>query len=329
MYLEEIKNQLFQLDWLADLQELPDLIHKITDREGASWDYVFLACEAVGTDYREALPCAAANLCLLQSIHLVDDMLDNDPYGIHHRFGTGSTSNFAIALQALGLLVASKTRIGNQGIKLIQDNLSEMMLRTSIGQQNEFNHTSLVSEQKYWQHIRQKSPPLFSSGLYTGALAGGATKETADSIAALGLTLGQMIQIGDDLNDVFEDTVNPDWLKPNTNLALIYASLADYEEKGRLIYLIESISKSGHLQEAQQLLIKCGAYSYCLYHLFDLHKRSTQLINSLDIPFPEKLYSLVELLIRPAFEIITMAKEYSVYDIQKFSFKEFDPQILD
>jgi geranylgeranyl pyrophosphate synthase len=105
-----------------------------------------------------------------------------------------------------------------------------MMVDTSVAQQTDVN-TFCATENEYWNIIRKKTPPLFSCALFTGVLAGGADSGTADQVGALGRLYGQMIQISDDISDLFKEFVTADWKKKGNNLALIHCLQANYERK--------------------------------------------------------------------------------------------------
>jgi hypothetical protein len=76
------------------------------------WQLRVLAGGASGGSIEQAIPAAAAIACLRISIILVDDLLDADPRGEHHRVGAPTTANLAshfLVLASMLLLGARQT----------------------------------------------------------------------------------------------------------------------------------------------------------------------------------------------------------------------------
>src|SRR5512134_2148339 len=100
MAFEEIKTRLRSIADTAVWPELGAMLERPIHREAVSvWDYPILACQAVGGSPETALPGAAAVFSAMISIHLVDDMLDDDPACDFHRLGTGVVANLSLAFQ--------------------------------------------------------------------------------------------------------------------------------------------------------------------------------------------------------------------------------------
>ena len=107
MVIEEIRAELGSIPEVAAWLDMARLVRRsIQSAAKPCWEYPLLACRAVGGKDEQALPGAGVIFCLLYSIHLVDDLLDQDPSGLHHELGEGKTANLALALQAAaGLLI--------------------------------------------------------------------------------------------------------------------------------------------------------------------------------------------------------------------------------
>ena len=90
MSLDRIKASIGVLPEVAAWPQMAELVERIRPGGPLSvWELPFAACEAVGGRPEAALPGSAAILCSLISLHLVDDMLDDDPSGDYHRLGPG------------------------------------------------------------------------------------------------------------------------------------------------------------------------------------------------------------------------------------------------
>jgi geranylgeranyl pyrophosphate synthase len=325
MNLHLIREQILSLPEVSSFTELKDLLHKTADREGASWDYCFNACESVGGSATQAVHAAGANLCLLISIHLVDDLLDNDPKGLYHQLGSGTTANMSLAFQSIAskLIIISDLAIDAKFHAI--DSLAQMMLSTSLAQQQDVTTTD-HSEAAYWAITQRKTPPLISSALFTGALCGGADFSLAEHISQLGLLYGQMIQVSDDISDVFKDFVTTDWKMQGNNLAMIYCREADYEEKEEFNLLLKIIDEPGSLDRAQQLVIRSGALSYCMYHLFAINKKLRDEIDKLAIIQKNKLIAIADGLIEPSIELMIRNGIVGIDDVTKMNLPAFDKQ---
>ena len=87
--------------------------------------------------------------------------------------------------------------------------LAHLALATALGQHLDVQH--LEGEANYWKVVRAKSTPFYGAALHVGALLGNATPEVAEGMRDLGVLLGEIIQIHDDLLDAFHTPANPDW----------------------------------------------------------------------------------------------------------------------
>jgi geranylgeranyl diphosphate synthase type II len=173
------------------------------------WQLRVLAGGASGGSIEQAIPAAAAIACLRISIILVDDLLDADPRGEHHRVGAPATANLAIAFHAIALDAIARSNAKRETKLAVLCRFNQMMLTTAFGQHKDVQGPK--DEEDYWRMVATKSSPFFGSVLYVGALMGGATREDALQIERFGNLYGEMIQIHDDLNDAMAVPANPDW----------------------------------------------------------------------------------------------------------------------
>jgi geranylgeranyl pyrophosphate synthase len=307
MHLTQIKKKIKGLPYARDFPEICDILNKANDDRNASWNYVFSSCKSITGISDKALNLASAILCLTVSIHIIDDMLDNDPSGYYITIGNGEAANIVSVLQSLSsILVEEEKRIPEYRKKIIRTNLSEMMIKTSLAQRID-TKKEITSEKEYWDNIINKTSPLFISALFIGAVSGGATMAKATNISDLGIYFGKMIQIGDDLNDAFENKMAPDWIKKTNNLAILYALTANYPEKEEFLGYLNNIEKPECLEKAQDILITSGACSYCIYHMLQIYKESCDKLESLKIPFKHHLRKIADLLIAPTYKTMKLA----------------------
>ena len=255
------------------------------------WHLPLLACQAVGGDVSVAIPGAAAIACMEVSIILVDDMLDEDPRGEHLRSGHGPTANLALAFQAAAFRVIAQAAVSADRRAAVTASLAWLALTTALGQH--WDVQNLRDEENYWKVVRAKTTPFFGAALHVGALLGNASAEIAAGLRDFGVLFGEILQIRDDLFDAFQTPANPDWKQGRNSLPILYARTADHPDRARFVALLPRIDDPQALREAQQILIGCGAVSYCAYHLVKRHQEARQLLESIPLTDPTPMMDLL------------------------------------
>ncbi|MEM9553725.1 MAG: polyprenyl synthetase family protein [Acidobacteriota bacterium] len=261
------------------------------------WDLAADASEACGGTREAAAPVAAAVFCSMYSIHLVDDLLDEDPDGIYHRLGVGRAANGALALQALAGRVVEAEIDDPQTRALLQAELCRTAYDTARGQ--DLDSLDVDREEAYWDVVLLKTPPLFRCGLYGGALVGGASPSAAEELAGLGDEIGEIVQVNDDLHDALARPASADWTRDATNLAILYARVAEHPARERFEALRDRAEESAALVELQEILIECGSVSYCAYRLLEAHRRALERLDRLQMARPEVLAGVVDAYFSP------------------------------
>lgn len=261
-----------------------------------------LGCRAVGGDAAASTPLVTAVACCHISIVLVDDILDDDPKGLYRRLGVGVTSNLALAFQAVAYRVVQEQELPETAVAEMVAALVTLNLKTAQGQHLDVQHE--LSEAHYWDTVEAKSMPYYGAGFYLGALAGGAETAVAHQLRQFGQLIGKLIQISDDLADVYQTPACPDWQRGGGNLAILYARLADYPEKARFEALLPNINEPEMLEEAQQILLSSGAASYCVYQLLQVAQEARKVLDECDLSEPELLQQFLAERINHLFELL-------------------------
>ncbi len=156
-----------------------------------------------------------------------------------------------------------------------------------------------AGEEAYWQVVRQETPPLFGCALELGALCGGAEPELAAHLGELGVGLGEIIQISDDLGDAMARPAAPDWQRRWTNLPILYARQAAHPERERFAVLHDRAEDPEALAEAQAILVRSGAVSYAAYKILHAHEASIEALHRLPLRAPESLVEPFKTQIEP------------------------------
>lgn len=269
------------------VQQWPDLytvLEQAAAKKYRHWTLPGQGCQAVGGCPEIAMPVAAALACLHTSILLVDDMLDADPRGVHHCLGSDKTANLAVALHAIAADIVIQSDLPATIKPAIVQTINQMMLLTSYGQHLDVQ--APVSETEYWQVVRTKSVPFFSTAFRLGALVGGAPAEVIDAVEHLGADYGEMVQIHDDLNDTLTQPATSDWLLQRSPLPILFAQIVNHPERERFLHLRGKVSDPEILTEAQSILIRCGAISYCIDQILCRYRRAKYIL--LDTPLSNK-----------------------------------------
>ncbi len=299
--------QTLAADYMLDLPvvqtwpELQDLLKRWALPNVAVWKTPAVACEAVGGKPEQAIPASAALACLQVSIILIDDLLDADPRGEYRRIGAPAAANFASALQAVGLEVITQSDVGQTVKSMAVGSLNQMMLTTALGQHLDVQ--DCVDEDAYWRLVRTKSSPFFGAALQIGALYGGACSKTVESLRQIGCLYGEMLQIHDDLHDAMAVPANPDWLQGRSPLPILFAQTVEHPDRMRFLELRRSVSNLEALAEAQTILIRCGAVSYCVDQLIRRHQRAREMLEGMTLVYRDGLEALLEAQIRPVREL--------------------------
>lgn len=296
--------------------EVQEFFPEGTDEVRLDWQLPGIACAAMGGEYGHTLPAMAALACIQVSIILVDDMLDEEPEGAHHRFGIGRTANLALALQAAGAVLMERCQVERVNRAAACFALNKMALATAAGQ--ELDVRNLRGEENYWHVVRAKSTPFYGAGLEIGALLGGASAENAEMMYTIGTLFGEAIQIYDDLEDAFQSPANSDWAQGRNNLALLYGLTADYPQKEAFLDYKGRAGDLAALHKAQQLLIDSGAVSFCAFQLLQRHTEAKNRLSVMSLPRPERVTHLLKMQLAPFVDFMRDIDDQLAEQIQQY-----------
>lgn len=301
-----------------DWEEIRDLFDPEKEYPSLDWTLPVLACQAVCGNGEAGIVGGAALACMQISIILVDDILDEDPEGEHNRIGEGQAANIALALEAAAFRLLDDSEIPNKIQASVMSSLAWMGLATAYGQQLDVENRG--DEADYWRVVRAKSTPFYGAAFEVGALLGGADPATTNALKEVGLLLGEIVQLHDDLFDVFAVPAKPDWNRPENNLLLLYALTADYPEKVQFQEMIRRVPLDEQsLQEVQRILIRSGAVSYCVYNLIQRHREAIAQVKTLQLVDQEAILNPMRDQTIPALALLKdvgaqLPEDYSLVD---------------
>lgn len=292
--------------------ELDVILRRSASTRPRDWNLPICLCQALGMPPEQAIPAAAALACAQISIILVDDMLDDDPRGEYRRIGSGRAANLALAFQAAGVEALLEGRSRPRSRLEAAHCLNQMLYQTALGQELDIRNPA--DEEAYWQVVANKSAPFYGCAFQLGAISAETPVNITRGIRRLGELYGEMIQIHDDLNDTLTMPANPDWLQGRNPLPILFAQTVDHAERENFMALRQTIASDGTLEEAQGILIRCGAVSYCVDQLLQRHQAAQNLLDELALPAQGLVNALIHDLIAPVqrlFETLSLQKMYS------------------
>lgn len=144
-----------------------------------------------------------------------------------------------------------------------------------------------ITEDVYYEIIRQKTASLIASCCAVGASSAGAPRDMVDKMKKLGELVGIAFQIKDDLFDYGEDEIGKplgiDIKEKKMTLPLIHAlSKSSWLEKRRIINLVRNESeKPRKVKEVIEYVKQAGGMEYATQAMEKFYKESLEMIESL------------------------------------------------
>ena len=266
--------------------------------------FVFLTAGASGASITEATYRGAALIELLHTATLVhDDVIDNSNYR------RGFFSINALWKNKIAVLVGDY--LLGKGLLLSLDHEDYELLRIvsnavkemSEGEllQNEKSKKLDITEEVYYDVIRQKTASLIQACCKVGASSAGASQETVDKMSEFGLKVGMAFQIKDDLFDYGTYEIGKptgiDIQERKITLPLIYALRnASSSEKSRILKLVKSSGKKNkNVKEVIEFVKKSEGIDYAVSVMQQFYDDALTILDDLpDSEYKKSLSSLVK-----------------------------------
>lgn len=253
---------------------------------------LLLCTDAVGGNWRSALPAAAA-VELLHNFSLIhDDIQDNSPTR-HKRptvwkiWGEANAINAGDALFSLAYCALERLadRIGPETLLKVWRIFSATTLELTRGQHLDmrFEHQASVSVDDYLSMIAGKSAALVSACAQIGALVGSENDNIANHYADFGLNLGLAFQIRDDILGIWGDpgvtgkSAATDILSRKKSLPVLFGLSQSRELIS--VYQRETFD-NGDVEEAVALLDDVGARAYTKEQEALYYRRALDALNN-------------------------------------------------
>lgn len=303
----QIMDEFAHIPHLGGWAGLQTLFHRTAGSRPRHWLLPLRACEAAGGDKTRVFPAVLAVACGHIAIALVDDMLDADARGDYVKLGEAAAANMASALQSAGMASLAACNLNFDVKTAALECLNEMFLATACGQYLD-TKTGIEDEDAYWRIAHAKGSPFFGASFELGALLGGAPAEIADRIKKLGELYGDMLQLHDDVNDTLAIPAQPDWGEGHTPLPILFASKVDHPWRSRFVEIRPQAGANPRvLEEAQEILIRSGAVSYCIHQLLERYEMAQGMLNKLTLARRDVLEKVFGDLVQPVRQLFRAA----------------------
>jgi len=293
--MEEFE-QKFRASMKTRVLLLDKIMSYIVKRKGKQMRpmFVFLSAGACG-DITEATFRGASLIELLHTATLVhDDVVDEANYR-RGFFSVNALWKNKIAvlvgdfLLSRGLMLS----IENKDFNLLSI-VNEAVQKMSEGEllQMEKSRKLDITEEVYFDIIRQKTASLISSCCAVGASSSGASDEVVNRMRKFGELIGMAFQIKDDLFDYGEEEIGKplgiDIKEKKMTLPLIYAlSKASWMEKRKMISIVKNESeKPKKVREVIAFVKRSGGIEYAQRAMDKFYQEALVMLNE----FPDSVY---------------------------------------
>lgn len=235
---------------------------------------VLLSCEAVGGDWRRALPAAAA-VELVHDFSLIhDDIEDGDEKRrqratVWRLWGEPQAINVGDAMHSLARLALwglEEHQIEPQKVRRAAQLLDETCLELCEGQYLDICYESRfdINVDGYLEMIDRKTAALISCSITLGALIGTDEQDIVDHFGRFGRKLGLAYQMVDDVLGIWGGKSASDIQKKKKTLPVIYAlERAGGEQRAALLDLYaKDVLDRDDIRAVIHILDQLGAEGY-------------------------------------------------------------------
>lgn len=284
---------------------LDKIMNYIVKRKGKQMRpmFVFLSSGVAG-GITEATYRGASLIELLHTATLVhDDVVDDS----HFRRGFFSIN--ALWKNKIAVLVGDY--LLSRGLLLSIDNQDYELLKIVSGAVREMSEGELlqiekarnldITEDVYYEIIRQKTASLIASCCAVGACASGAGKSKIQDMKNFGEKVGMAFQIKDDLFDYGDEEIGKplgiDIKEKKMTLPLIYAlQNASWIEKKQIIYKIRNLShKRKVVRQVIDFVKSSGGIEYANRKMKQFQEEAQMILNTFqDSAYKNSLRDLVQ-----------------------------------
>lgn len=293
--MEEFE-QKFRSSMYTKVLLLDKIMNYIVKRKGKQMRpmFIFLSAGTCGA-ITESTFRGASLIELLHTATLVhDDVVDDSEYR------RGFFSINALWKNKIAVLVGDFLLSRGLNLSLDHDEIEHLrIVNDAVNQMSEGELLQMeksrrldISEEVYYQIIRQKTASLIASCCAVGAVSAKASKENIDKMKLFGQNIGMAFQIKDDLFDYGEDEIGKpvgiDIKEKKMTLPLIYAlANAPWSSRRKIISIVKNESdKPKKVKEVIEFVRQSGGIDHAKRVMADFHNKALALL----VDFPESNY---------------------------------------
>jgi len=307
----------FHLGWIDATGEATDPDTRLAVRgKRIRPQLAFLCCAAAGGEANVAAPLASA-IELLHNFTLIhDDIQDRSPNRRHRAtvwriWGDGQAINAGDALFATAqrsLLRTDTSRVPAETLLHLVDEFNRATIQIVRGQvlDLEFEAQATVTPEDYLAMIGGKTAAIVRFAAWAGAIAGGASDETARRLGEFGEALGTGFQIRDDVLGIWgaQDATGKDRAddirrrKKSLPILMLLECAQDREaERLKALYDMDEIDQSG-VEEVLRLLEEHGIEAEASKRVAHYHRLAADALRQAMAALPESPIDDLAMLIR-------------------------------
>jgi octaprenyl-diphosphate synthase len=294
----------FRQSMKSDVLLLDKIMNYIVKRKGKQMRpmFVFLSAGVSGT-INDSTYRGASLIELLHTATLVhDDVVDDANYR-RGFFSINALWKNKIAvlvgdyLLSRGLLLS----VDNEDfdlLKIVSDAVKEMSEGELLQMEKARNLD--ITEDIYYDIIRQKTASLIASCCAVGASSTGSNGQSVERMKVFGEKVGMAFQIKDDLFDYGSDDIGKplgiDIKEKKMTLPLIYAlQKGSWMEKRSIIRMVRNNGKSGSIEKVIDFVKEKGGISYATTVMNNYVQEAMEIIKTFDSnPYRESLIEMVQ-----------------------------------
>lgn len=232
---------------------------------------------------------AAIGLELLHTASLVhDDVVDESEERRGQASVNATYNNKAAVLVGDFILSTALLNVSYTGNQRIVENLAQLGRTLASGELLQLWNISNkeISEDIYYEVIKQKTAVLFESCAAIGALSAGASDEQVEQASAFGRNLGIMFQIRDDIFDYYDSKeigkpTGNDMAEGKLTLPVIYAlNHTPYESMLNLAKKVKAgIINSDEIAVLVEFTKQNGGIDYAEKRMEDFHAEALKYLD--------------------------------------------------
>lgn len=232
---------------------------------------------------------AAIGLELLHTASLVhDDVVDESEERRGQASVNASYNNKAAVLVGDFILSTALLHVSFTNSQRIIQNLAELGRTLASGELLQLRNISNeeISEEVYYEVIKQKTAVLFESCASIGAMSGGASDDEVKKARLFGQNLGIMFQIRDDIFDYYDSKeigkpTGNDMAEGKLTLPVIYAlKHSNFESMMKLAKKVKSGTiNSDEIAVLVEFTKQQGGIDYAERRMYDYHREAMKYVD--------------------------------------------------